>query len=95
MKSLFADLSPDSYLPVGKEKKELIIIILIYKDTPTEKQRMCNVITKVIPISVWANGTTSKSFSKYLSNIPVKHDINELMKKVILGTVHILWKVIM
>jgi hypothetical protein len=40
-------------------------------------------------------GTTSNSFRKYLSNIPGNHDIKELQKTVILGTAHMLWKVVM
>jgi hypothetical protein len=52
-----------------------------------------NVKTKVIPGITRETGTISKSFSKYLSNIPGKH-IKELRKTVILGTVHILWKVL-
>jgi hypothetical protein len=31
--------------------------------------------TKVIPVMVGATGTTSKLFTKYLSNTPPKHDI--------------------
>jgi hypothetical protein len=32
----------------------------------------------MIPGVIGANGTTSKSFRKYLSNIPTKHDIEAL-----------------
>jgi hypothetical protein len=42
-----------------------------------------------------ANGITSKSFRKYLSNIPGKNNIKELQKIVIFDTVHILWEVLM
>jgi hypothetical protein len=38
--------------------------------------------------------TFSKSFTKYLSSIPGKHEIKELWTTAILGTVHILWKVL-
>jgi hypothetical protein len=37
----------------------------------------------------------SNSFRKYLSNIPGKHEIKELQKTAILGTAHILRKVLM
>jgi hypothetical protein len=53
-------------------------------------QRMWNVKTNVIPVIIGANGTISKSFRKYLSNVPVKHEIKELHKTAILGTAHIL-----
>jgi hypothetical protein len=36
-----------------------------------------------------------KSFRKYLSNIPGKHEVKELQKTAILGTAHILRKVLM
>jgi len=69
--------------------------ILKYKDLTTETQRMWNVTTKVIPVVIGATGTISKSFRKYTSNIPGKHEVMELQKTVILGTAHIIWKVIM
>jgi hypothetical protein len=56
---------------------------------------MWNVKTKVIPVTIGATGTTSKSFRKYLSSVPGKHDIKELQKTAVLGTAHTLWKVLM
>jgi hypothetical protein len=46
---------------------------------------------KVIPVTIGATGTISKTPKKYLSNMPVKHEIKELQKKktAILGTAHI------
>jgi len=69
--------------------------ILKYKDLPTEIQRMWNVKTKVMPVITGATGTISKSFRKYVSNIPGKYDIKELQKTAILGTAHILLEVLM
>jgi len=60
-----------------------------------EIQRMWNVKTKVIPLITGATGTISKSFRKYVSNIPRKHEVKELQKTVILGTEHIFRKVLM
>jgi hypothetical protein len=37
-------------------------------------------------------GTISKSFRKYVSNIPGNHEVMELQKTAILGTAHILRK---
>jgi hypothetical protein len=37
-----------------------------------------------------ATGTISKSFRKYVSNIPGNHEVKELQKTTILGTAHIL-----
>jgi hypothetical protein len=55
---------------------------------------MWNVKTKVIPVIIVATGTISKSFRKYVSNIPGNHKVKELHKTAILGTVHILRKVL-
>ena len=56
---------------------------------------MWNVKTKVIPVKIWATGTISKTFRKYVSNIPGNHEVKELQKTAILGTAHILRKVLM
>jgi hypothetical protein len=62
----------------------IIIIILI----------MWNVKTAMIPVVIGATGTISKAFRKYVSNIPGHHEVKELQKIDILGTGHILWKVL-
>ena len=49
---------------------------------------MWNVKTKVIPVIIGATGTISKSFRKYVSNIPGKHEVNKIQKTAVLGTVH-------
>jgi len=54
--------------------------ILKYKDLTIEIQRMWSVKTKVIPVIIGATGTVSKSFRKYVSNIPGKHEVKELQK---------------
>jgi len=69
--------------------------ILKYNDLIIEIQRMWNVKTKVIAVIIGATGTISKSFRKYVSNIPGKHEVKELQKTAILGTVQILRKVLM
>jgi len=79
----------------------IIIIIIIkaekilkYKGIAIEIQRMWNVKTKVIPIIIGTTGTISKSLRKYVSNIPGNHEVEELRKTAILGTAHILRKVL-
>jgi len=69
--------------------------ILKHKDLTIEIHHMCNVKTKVIPVIIEATGTISKSFRKYVSNIPEKQEVKELQKTAISGTAHILWKVLM
>jgi hypothetical protein len=75
---------------IQKEAKK----ILKYKDFIIEIQRMWNVKTQVMPVIIGATGTISKSFRKYLSSIPGKQDIKEVQKRAILGTAHILRKVL-
>ena len=63
---------------------DIIIIIIIIIIT----------IIRVIPVIIGATGTISKSFRKYVSDIPGNHDVKELQKTTILGTAHILRKVL-
>jgi hypothetical protein len=49
----------------------------------------------VIPVIIGATGTISKSLKKYVSTITGNHEIRELQKTAILGTAHILRKVLM
>jgi hypothetical protein len=56
---------------------------------------MLNVKTRVISVIIGATGTISKSFRKYVSNIPGNHEVRELQKTAILGTAHIIPKVLM
>jgi hypothetical protein len=55
---------------------------------------MWNVKTKVIPVLIGATGTISKLFRKYVSNIPGSYEVKKLQKTAILGTAHILRKVL-
>ena len=68
--------------------------ILKYKGLTIEIQRMWKVKTRVIPVIIGATGTISKSFRKYISKIPGNHEVKELQKTAILGTAHILRKVL-
>ena len=69
--------------------------ILKHKDLTIEIQCMWNVKTKVTPpVIIGATGTISKSFRKYMSNTPGNHEVKELQKTAILGTAHILRKVL-
>jgi len=46
---------------------------------------MWNVKTKVIPVIIGATGTISKTFRKYVINIPGNHEVKELQKTAIFG----------
>jgi hypothetical protein len=75
---------------IKKEAKK----ILKYKYLTIEIQRMWNVKVSVIPVVIGATGTISKSFRKYVSNVPGNHDVRELQKTAVLGTAHILREVL-
>jgi hypothetical protein len=51
-----------------------------------------NIKTNAIPVILWATGTFSKSFRKYLTTVYLlgRHEIKELEKTAILVTAHIL-----
>jgi hypothetical protein len=70
---------------VVRDKIIIIIIIIIkilkYKDLTIEIQRMWNVKTRVIPVIIGATGTISKSFTKYVSNIPGNHEVRNYRKQ--------------
>ena len=69
--------------------------ILKYKDLIIEIQHMWNLKAKVIPVIIGATGTIVISLRQYLSSISGKREIKELQKTTILGTAHILCKVLM
>ena len=68
--------------------------ILKYKSLTKEIQRTWQLKTRAIPVIIGATGTISKSFGKYISNITGKHKVKKLQKTAILGTAHILRKVL-
>jgi hypothetical protein len=55
---------------------------------------MWNVKTRGIPVIIGATGSISKSLRKHVSDIPGHHYVKELQKTAILGTAHILRKVL-
>jgi hypothetical protein len=67
---------------------------LKYKDLTIEIQRMWNVKVRVIPVITGATGTISKSFRKYVNDIPGNHDVKELQETAILRAAHVLRKVL-
>ena len=70
------------------------VLYFVTSELTIEIQRMWNVKTKMIPVIIGATETISKSFRKYVSNIPGNHEVKELQKTAILGTAHILRKVL-
>jgi hypothetical protein len=59
-----------------------------------EIQRMWNLKCTIIPVIIGANGIVTKSLRENMEAIAGKHSINSLQKTAILGTSHIIRKVL-
>ena len=88
---MLIDVAISGYRNVIKEEAEKN---LKYRALTIEIQRMWNVKTTAIPVIIGETGTISNSFRKYVSNIPGHNEVRELQKTAILGTAHILRKVL-
>ena len=67
---------------------------LKYKSLCIEIQRMWNLKCTILPVIIGATGIVKKSLKKNLETIPGKHSIDSLQKTAILGTSHIIRKVL-
>ncbi|XP_077969924.1 uncharacterized protein LOC144424459 [Styela clava] len=65
-----------------------------YKDLEIEIQKMWGLKTSTIPVVVGALGLIGKEFEKYVQHIPGNINAEQLQKTVLLGTAHILRKVL-
>jgi len=66
----------------------IIIIILL------EVQRMWNLQCTIVPVIIGATGIVTRSLKKNLETVPGKHSIDSLQKTSVLGTSHIIRKVL-
>ena len=57
-------------------------------------QRMWNLKRTIIPVIIGATGIVMRSLRKNLEPVPRKHSIDSLQKTAILGTSHIIRKVL-
>jgi hypothetical protein len=89
---MLIDLAISGYRNVIQKEAEKI---LKYNDFTIEIQHMWNVKTRLIPVTIGATETISKSYRKYVGTIPGNHKVRELQKTAILGTAHVLRKVLM
>ena len=67
---------------------------LKYKSLCIEIQRMWNLKCTIVPVIVGATGILTRSLKKNWETIPGKHSIDSLQKTAILGTSHIIRKVL-
>jgi len=67
---------------------------LKYKSFCIEIQRMWNLKCTIVPVKIGASGIVTRSLRKNLESVPGKYSIDSLQKTVILGTSHIVRKVL-
>ena len=67
---------------------------LKYKILCIKIQRMQNLKCVIIPVIFAATGIATKCLRKYLKDLPGKYSINSLQKTAVLGTSHIIWKIL-
>jgi len=67
---------------------------LKYKILCIEIQRMWNLKCTIVPVIIGATGIVTRKLKKNLETIPRKHSIDSLHKTAIIGTSHIIWKVL-
>ena len=65
-----------------------------YADLQTECQRIWNKKVEVIPVIIGATGLVDKNIKKHVGRIPGCSNIYSLQRSAILGTAHILRKVL-
>ena len=66
---------------------------LKYNSLCIEIQRMWNLKCTIVPVIIGATGIVTRSLKKNLGTVPGKHSIDSLQKTAILGTSHIIRKV--
>ena len=67
---------------------------LKYKSLSIEIQRMWNLKCTIVPVIIGATGIVTRSLRKNPEAVPGKHSIDSLQKTAILGTSHIIRKVL-
>ena len=67
---------------------------LKYKSLCIEMQRMWNLKSTILPVIIGATGIVTRSVRKNLETVPGKLSIHSLQKTAILGTSHIIRKVL-
>lgn len=81
---------PDDANIVVKESEKLSK----YKDLEIEIMRMWRVKARIIPVVIGALGTVKKGIGNYLQQLPGQPKVGEIQKIALMGTAHILRKVL-
>ena len=99
----------ENFVPTGIRSRTIQLVVRRYTDwaTRTTKktkkkyksfciqiQRMWNLKCTTIPVKTVATGKVTKSLRKNLDAVPGKHSLSSLEKTAILGTSHIIRKVL-
>jgi len=69
--------------------KEVKIHVFMYRD-----KRMWNLKCTIVPVIIGTTGIVTRSLRKNLETVPRKHSIDSLQKTAVLGTSHIIRKVL-
>jgi hypothetical protein len=72
----------------------IMTIIIINKSLCIDIRRTWNLKCAIIPVIIGATGIVSRSLRKNLEAVPGKHSIDSLQKTAVLGTSHIIRKVL-
>ena len=75
---------------VSKEKEK----IMKYQQLRIELEKLWNVKFTIVPVVIGALGSFTPNLQQYLNQLPGKHPINPLTKAALLGSAHILRKVL-
>ena len=67
---------------------------LKYNSLCIEMQRMWNLKCTIVQVTIGATGIVTRSLKKNLETVPGKHSIDSLQKTAIIGTSHIIRKVL-
>jgi hypothetical protein len=67
---------------------------LKYRSLFIEIRRMWNLKCKIIPVIIGATGIVTRSLRKHLEAVPGKRSIDSVQKTAVLGTAHIMRKVL-
>jgi hypothetical protein len=73
----------------NRKRKKAKIQQFMYRDTANVELK-CT----VIPVIIGATGIVTRSVRKHLEAVPGKHSIDSLQKTAVLGTAHIMRKVL-